>query len=73
MGGTAQLGTDYTLSGVFGEADIPAGASSTTVVLQALTDTLKETNETATMKLAAAANYKVSNMNKATVTIVNVP
>jgi hypothetical protein len=56
MTGTAQFGTDYTLNGVFGEADIPAGASSTTVVLQALTDTIKEKNEKATMKLDPAAN-----------------
>ena len=45
MTGTAQFGAAYTLNDVFGEADIPAGASSTTVVLQALTDTIKEKNE----------------------------
>jgi hypothetical protein len=35
MGGSAVVGRDYTLKGVFGEAIIPAGASSTTVVLHA--------------------------------------
>src|SRR6266516_3211022 len=36
MGGSAVVRRDYTLNGVFGEATIPAGASSTTVVLHAL-------------------------------------
>ena len=73
MGGKARFGTDYTLSGVFGQADIPAGASSTTVVLQALTDAVREKKEKATMKLSSGANYRVSRPKKAKVTIVNAP
>jgi hypothetical protein len=73
MGGTGQLGTDYTLSGIFGQADIPAGASSTTVVLQALTGTASERSEKAIMKLSPGTNYKLSRPKKAKVTIVNVP
>jgi hypothetical protein len=73
MGGKAKSGTDYTLSGVFGQADIPAGASSTAVVLQALSDTVQEKNEKATMKLSTGPNYKLSKAKKATVKIVNVP
>jgi hypothetical protein len=73
MGGRARFGTDYTLSGVFGQADIPAGASSTVVVLQALTDAVREKKEKATMKLGPRANYRVSRPKKAKVTIVNAP
>jgi hypothetical protein len=73
MGGKARFGTDYTLSGVFGQADIPAGASSTVVVLQALTDAVREKKEKVTMKLSPGANYRVSRPKKAKVTIVNVP
>jgi hypothetical protein len=73
MAGKAQFGTDYTLSGVFGQADIPAGASSTTVVLHALTDTVNERNEKARMKLSAGTNYRLSKRKKAIVTIANVP
>jgi arylsulfate sulfotransferase len=73
MSGKAKFGIDYTLSGVFGQAIIPAGASSITVVLQALSDTVKEKNKKATMKLSAGTTYKLSKVKKATVTIVNVP
>jgi hypothetical protein len=73
MTGKAQFGTDYTLSGVFGQAQIPAGASSTTVVLQALTNSLGERNEKAKMKLVRGANYRLSKAKKAKITIVNVP
>jgi hypothetical protein len=73
MGGKARFGTDYTLSGFFGQADIPAGASSTVVVLQALTDAVREKKEKATMKLSPGANYRLSRPKKAKVTIVNVP
>jgi hypothetical protein len=73
MTGRARVGTDYTLSGVFGQAQIPAGASSTTVVLQALTDSVGERNEKAKMKLVRGANYRLSKPKKAKVTIANVP
>ena len=61
------------LTGVFGQADIPAGASSTAVVLQALTDAVREKREKVTMKLSAGTNYRLSRPKKAKVTIVNVP
>jgi hypothetical protein len=73
MSGKAKFGIDYTLSGVFGQATIPAGASSTTVVLQALADTVKEKNKKATLRLSAGPTYKLSKRKTATVTIVNVP
>ena len=73
MGGKAQSGTDYTLSGVFGQADIPAGASSIAVTLHALTDTIREKNEKATLKLGPGPNYVLSKPKKATVKITDVP
>jgi hypothetical protein len=77
MSGKAKFGTDYTLSGSSGQVVIPAGASSATVTLTALTDMLpKEKNETVTMTLSKVAKggpYVLSSVKKATLTIVNVP
>jgi hypothetical protein len=73
ISGKAQYGTDYRLSGVFGQVDIPAGASSASVVLHALTDSLMEKKaEKATMKLSKGAAYKLSSPKKATVSIADV-
>ena len=69
MSGKAKSGTDYTLSGVFGEADIAAGASSTTVTLHALTGTVTKKHMKATLKLNPGANYILSKPKTATVTI----
>lgn len=73
MTGKAQLGTDYSLSGVVGQVDIPAGAASTTVVLTALTDTVTEKSEKLTMNLRAGPNYKLSKAKKVTISLVNTP
>lgn len=75
ISGKAQYGTDYRLSGVFGRVDIPAGASSASVVLHALTDSLIEKKaEKATMKLSKGKGvaYKLSSPKKATVSIADV-
>jgi hypothetical protein len=75
ISGKAQYGTDYRLSGIFGQVDIPAGASSASVVLHALTDSLVEKKaEKATMKLSKGkgAAYKLSSPKKATVSIADV-
>ena len=73
MRGKAQFGTDYTLSGIFGEAVIPAGAASTTVVLHALNDGVREKNQRATIKLRRGDNYQLSRAKKAKITIINIP
>jgi hypothetical protein len=73
MSGKAQAGTDYTLSGIFGQADIAAGAASTTVTLHALTDAVREKTEKATLKLSPGPNYLLGQAKKATIAIVNVP
>jgi hypothetical protein len=71
MSGKAKAGMNYTLSGVIGEADIPAGASSTGVTLHATTAGGK--NMKATLKLVSGSNYRLSKPKQATVTIVNMP
>jgi hypothetical protein len=66
MSGTAILGTDYTLSGTFGQITVPAGASSASVTLTALVNNQKKT---AIMTLQLGAGYALSDSNTARVTI----
>ena len=73
MGGRAQLGADYTLSGVPGQATISAGQSSTTVTLHAIADHVKERNESVTMMLNNGAGYTVPRRAKAALTILDGP
>lgn len=73
MGGRAQQGSDYTLSGIFGQITISAGQSAATVDLHAIADQVKEKNETVTMTLSSGAGYKLPRHAKATLTILNAP
>jgi len=52
MSGKAIFGTDYTVSGTFGQITVPGGASSATVTLTALTNNL--------MKKKGDSNYDVT-------------
>jgi hypothetical protein len=73
MGGKTINGVDYTLSEIFGQVTIPAGTSSATVTLNALTDNLKEKREKAIMTLRQGVGYNLSRKKQsATVTIANV-
>jgi hypothetical protein len=69
MSGQAVLGTDYTLNNSSGQIDIPAGASSATIVLHAVPNRPTRKGEKATLNLSANAGYKIGKPNKATVTI----
>jgi hypothetical protein len=71
MSGKGRLGVDYTLSGPAGQADIPAGVSSTTVTLTALTNGVPGRPKKVTMKLTAGANYKLAKTKKAVITILD--
>jgi hypothetical protein len=73
MSGTAQLGSDFTLSGTPGQVTISAGQSSATVVLHTIAEHVKERNENATMSLTSGTSYKLSRRSRATLTIVNGP
>ena len=75
MSGKARAGTDYSLTGILGQAEIPAGAASAVVILNASTDSLREKNEKATMTLRNGAGYNLTSAKsarKATVTVTNV-
>jgi Concanavalin A-like lectin/glucanases superfamily len=74
MSGNATLATDYTLTGAQlsgnrGRVTIPAGQSSATVTLNALTDGITEGIESATMTLASGNGYTVGTPRKVTVRI----
>jgi hypothetical protein len=59
LGGTANFGADYTLSGTTGQAVIPPGASSVVVFLDALNNDAPPSVATVTMTLGAGAGYKL--------------
>ena len=68
-GGTAMAGTDFVpLAGV---VIIPAGQSSTTVLLQPLDDHAVESNETVVVTLLASAAYTTGSPASATLTILD--
>ena len=60
----ADQGSDYTLSGSVRGMTIPAGASSATVVLHAITDHVSEKTESATMTLTSSPSYKLTKTGK---------
>jgi hypothetical protein len=68
MAGTAVLNVDYTLSGIFGQATIPAGASQTEVEFHAIGGAGRD----ATMILQPGPGYFVSQVaGQDTISIVN--
>jgi hypothetical protein len=69
VGGSAQLGTDYTLSGLPGQVVIPAGQASATITLHALNDVVTERRENVRFKLSAGAGYKLPRRGATSVTI----
>jgi hypothetical protein len=73
MGGTAQLGADYTLSDNSGQLIIPAGQTSASVLLHSIADHVREKNETAAMILGQGSGYKLPKRPRAAVTIVSGP
>lgn len=71
MKGKAILGTHYTLSGNYGQVIIPAGASSATVTMTALTSSLPQRGQKTTMSIMSGPGYKASRSKKATVAIAS--
>ncbi len=59
MRGRALLGSDYTLSGTPGEAIIPAGQSSVSIILNALSDNFHEVTKAAIMVVDPGADYQL--------------
>lgn len=71
IGGTATNGTDYaTLASAL---DIPIGASSATLAVQPVLDTLVEGNETVLLTLSPDAAYTLGTSTSATVTLADAP
>ncbi len=72
VGGTAVAGVDYTA--LSGSATIPAGAASATNILVVpLGDNLYANTETVTLTLTPSANYTLTNLSSATVTLHDRP
>ena len=69
ISGAATNGVDYDAIGA--TATIPAGQSSTTVVLRPIDDTLVDANESATLSVAPSAAYTVGSAGAASVTIAD--
>ena len=67
--GTAEHGLDY--APVSSPVTISAGASSATVVITPINDTLGEPSQTVVLVLASSTNYNVSSSSSATVTIAD--
>jgi hypothetical protein len=74
MSGTAVPANQfYTLSGTPNQVTIPSGASSATVTLDTLNNSLSTGSETAIMTIGSGSGYKISKTKSATVTITNGP
>lgn len=72
--GTAAFGTDYTVVGLtVPSVTIPAGQTSVSVTVNALTDTETEGAETVVVSLAAGTGYVLGTSSSATLTINDVP
>jgi tartrate-resistant acid phosphatase type 5 len=69
VGGTATAGSDYVA--LPGTVTIPAGASSATVTVTPLDDTLVERTETVTVSLASSTAYNFGSPSSATVSIAD--
>jgi subtilisin family serine protease len=69
LGGSATAGNDYAALGT--SATIPAGASSTTIIVRPIDDTLVEGPETITITLAADSAYTLGTNASATITLAD--
>jgi len=69
VGGTAAAGSDYGAIGT--SVLIPGGASSETITITPIADTLNEASETVILTLASGTGYSIGNPSTATVTIAN--
>jgi hypothetical protein len=69
--GTATFNTDYTVSGTPGQVAIPANQASASITLHAVTDTQKDSGETAKFLVGVGAGYQVGASPKVGVTILD--
>jgi hypothetical protein len=71
ISGTARSGVDY--SALPSSITIPAGAMSTNIIVAPLGGSLLSNSATVTLTLAPSTNYTFTNLNSATVTILDRP
>ena len=71
MVGTAIFGTDYSLNGILGEADIPAGALSTRVTLHSFNARVGRRGKSVILQLQPSTTYRLTVPKKATITITS--
>gem|GEM_PF-4850479 len=71
VSGTATQGVDYQLSGVSGQATIPAGKSGVRVQLKTKKDQAAEGTETVTLTLQPGSGYQLGSPSQATVSIAD--
>ena len=69
VGGTARAGTDYVA--LSGNVTIAAGASSATVAIVPINDTLYESNETVVLTIASDTAYDIGSPSTGTITVVS--
>ena len=69
VGGSATAGSDYT--GIGASVTIPAGATTATITVMPVNDTMVEGDETVVVTLSTSAAYTVAAAGSATVTIVS--
>jgi hypothetical protein len=71
LGGTAQLNTDYVISGSLGQIDIPAGASSSAVLVHTLPAPGTVAKRTITVTLNPGAGYRPVRPRRVKITVTN--
>ena len=72
MSGKALNGAQYTLSGTFGQAFLPAGSTSSSVTLSSIPNSVRKRAKTAIMTVVPGNDYQVSSPSSASVTITGV-
>jgi hypothetical protein len=77
LGGTAHMGSDYTVGGEpVGQVVIPAGETSVTIPLHAMTDGARERGENVKIRLNNGVGYRLPRTaagKSASIKILNVP
>ena len=72
--GTATPGTDYTIPGVSGGSgtvSVPSGATTATIPVTIVDDSIEDSGETIMVRLQASGGYKVVDPDRVTVTVLN--
>ena len=72
VGGTAAVGSDFTIANS-GTLTVPAGATTATIPVTVIDDSVVEGSETVVLKLSGSAGYRVGSPGMHTLTIVDGP